>query len=71
MGRTRPVPEAGLWRIDGCGSRAADSYPSGSHAHTLQFHWRERDWSFVAEPADELVDFIETIDEEEEELYAD
>jgi len=41
------------------------------HAHTLQFHWRERDWSFVAEPADELVDFIETVDEEEEELYAD
>jgi len=41
------------------------------HAHTVQFYWRDRDWSFVAEPADELVDFIETVDEEEEERYAD
>ena len=32
----------------------------------MQFYWRDRDWSFVAEPADEFVDFIETVDEEEE-----
>ena len=41
------------------------------HAHTVRFAWRGRDWEFVAEPADELVDFIETVDEDEEELYAD
>ena len=39
------------------------------HAHTLRFHWRGRDWEFVAEPADEFVDFIETVSESEEETY--
>ena len=39
------------------------------HAHTLRFHWRGRDWEFVAEPADEFVDFIETVSESEEEIY--
>ena len=37
------------------------------HAHTLRFHWRARDWEFVAEPADEFVDFIEPGSEAEEE----
>ena len=41
------------------------------HAHSVRFHWRERDWEFTAEPPDELVDFVETVDEEEEERYAD
>jgi 23S rRNA pseudouridine1911/1915/1917 synthase len=37
------------------------------HARTLRFHWRARDWEFVAEPADKVVDFIETVSETEEE----
>jgi 23S rRNA pseudouridine1911/1915/1917 synthase len=41
------------------------------HAHTLRFHWRARDWVFVAEPADEFVDFIETVSESEEETHFD
>ena len=34
------------------------------HAYSVRFHWRERDWEFTAEPPDELVDFVETVDEE-------
>ena len=41
------------------------------HAHTLRFHWHGRDWEFVAEPADEFVDFIETVSESEEDTYCD
>jgi 23S rRNA pseudouridine1911/1915/1917 synthase len=41
------------------------------HAHTLRFNWRARDWEFVAEPADEFVDFIETVSEAEEDTYND
>ena len=41
------------------------------HAHTLRFHWRAHDWVFVAEPADEFVDFIETVSESEEETHFD
>jgi hypothetical protein len=39
------------------------------HAHSVRFDWRDRGWEFTAEPADELVDFIETVNEEEEEHY--
>jgi len=41
------------------------------YARSVSFHWRDRRWEFIAEPADELVDFIETVNEEEEEQYAD
>ena len=41
------------------------------HAHTLRIQWRGRDWEFIAEPADELVDFIETVSEAEEETFQD
>ena len=41
------------------------------HAHTVRFVWRGREWEFVAEPADELVDFIETVNDKEEELYSE
>jgi 23S rRNA pseudouridine1911/1915/1917 synthase len=41
------------------------------HAHTVRFGWRDRDWEFIAEPADELVDFIETVSEDEEQCYSD
>lgn len=41
------------------------------HAHTLRFTWRGRDWEFVAEPADEFVDFIETVSRDEEESFMD
>ena len=41
------------------------------HAHTLRFAWRGRDWEFVAEPADDFVDFIETVSRDEEEAFMD
>tara|TARA_Y100000588_G_scaffold261327_1_gene275910 strand:+ start:21 stop:773 length:753 start_codon:yes stop_codon:yes gene_type:complete len=41
------------------------------HAHTVRFVWRGSDYEFVAEPADELVDFIETVGQEEEEFYSE
>ena len=41
------------------------------HAHTLRFHWRDRSWEFVAEPADEFVDFIATVSESKEESCFD
>jgi len=41
------------------------------HAHTVRFAWRGRDWEFVAEPADDFVDFIETVSRDEEEAFMD
>ena len=41
------------------------------HAYTVRFVWRGRDWEFVAEPADEFVDFIETVSRDEEDAYTD
>ena len=38
------------------------------HAHTLRFQWLDRNWEFVSEPADEFVDFIETVSESEEDF---
>ena len=36
------------------------------HAYKVRFGWRDRDWEFIAEPTDELVDFIVTVSESEE-----
>ena len=41
------------------------------HAHTVRFAWRGQDWEFVAEPADDFVDFIETVNRDEEEAFMD
>lgn len=35
------------------------------HARELRLHWRDNDWLFEAEPEDEFVDFIETIESTE------
>jgi len=35
------------------------------HARELRLHWRAADWIFEAEPEDEFVDFIETIESAE------
>jgi hypothetical protein len=37
----------------------------------VRFGWRDRDWEFIAEPADELVDFIVTVSDTEEIELAD
>ena len=41
------------------------------HAYKVRFEWRDRDWEFIAEPADELVDFIVTVSDTEEIELAD
>jgi hypothetical protein len=41
------------------------------HAYKLRFGWRDRDWEFIAEPADEFVDFIVNVSDTEEIGYAD
>jgi len=41
------------------------------HAYKVRFGWRDRDWEFIAEPADELVDFIVTVSDTEEIELAD
>jgi 23S rRNA pseudouridine1911/1915/1917 synthase len=36
------------------------------HSYKVCFEWRDREWEFIAEPADELVDFIVTVSDREE-----
>jgi 23S rRNA pseudouridine1911/1915/1917 synthase len=41
------------------------------HSYKVYFEWRDQEWEFIAEPADEFVDFIVTVSDKEEIEYAD